>query len=110
MSFSDEKVIFTQYDMDESNFAVDKNGKMCILDVMGVSLLPESFASFSMNSSAWNDPFLENVAGYLQWPRSPNHKTMARVGGILGMMADTTLGTSLFIPCRTFTNNNDDRS
>lgn len=107
MSFSDDRLVFTQSDVEESNFAVDENCKVCIFDFEDVAVLPESFASYTMN--AQDIPFVEKVAGYLQWSRSPNQISMAWAGGILGMMGDRTLGTSIFISCRTLTND-DDRS
>jgi hypothetical protein len=105
MSFSNDKLVFTQSDMDKSNFAIDKSGKVCIFDFEDVTVLTESFASYTINSG--NTPFVEKVAEYLQWPPSPNERSMARAGGILIMIADTTLGTSIFTSCKTLTN--DDR-
>ncbi|KIL62690.1 hypothetical protein M378DRAFT_165339, partial [Amanita muscaria Koide BX008] len=33
MDFSNGKLVFTQSDMDKSNFFIDDNGNMCILDL-----------------------------------------------------------------------------
>jgi hypothetical protein len=78
--------------MDESNFFLDTNGKMCIVDFEMVGLLPESFASYTVHSKL--DNFAREVAGYLDWSPSPNHYSMARAGVILNTVGDTTLGTS----------------
>ncbi|KIL62728.1 hypothetical protein M378DRAFT_165392, partial [Amanita muscaria Koide BX008] len=32
MDFSNDKLVFTQSDMDKSNFSIDNNGNMCILN------------------------------------------------------------------------------
>ncbi|KAI6015593.1 hypothetical protein EDC04DRAFT_2578344 [Pisolithus marmoratus] len=96
ISFINDKVFLTQSDMDKSNFLLDGNGKVCIVDFEDVILLPESFASYTIHAS-W-DPFVKKVAGYLGWPQSPNQKSMARVGAILQMTGDATLGTSLHLP------------
>ncbi|KDQ09002.1 hypothetical protein BOTBODRAFT_179341 [Botryobasidium botryosum FD-172 SS1] len=90
ISFSDDKVIFTQSDMDKSNFFLDGNGKICIIDFDTVALLPESFASYTMRSGT--NLFASEVAEYLDWPRSPNQYSMARAGVIINMTSDWTLG------------------
>ena len=74
MSFSDDKLVFTQSHISKSNFFIDKNGKMCIFDFEDVVLLPESFSSYTMNVR--NDPFVKGVARYLRWGRSPNEDSM----------------------------------
>ncbi|KAM6503340.1 hypothetical protein JOM56_000283 [Amanita muscaria] len=92
MDFSNDKLVFTQSDMDKSNFFIDNNGNLCILDFEDVVILPESFASYTMYTSSI--PFVKNVARYLGWPPCSNLGSMARVRTILWMLADTTLGTS----------------
>jgi hypothetical protein len=78
--------------MDESNFLLDTNGKMCIVDFEDVGLLPQSFAKYTVHSE--HSHFASEVARYLDWPRSSNLHSMAIAGGILNMMGDPTLGTS----------------
>ncbi|KAG8894593.1 hypothetical protein FRB99_001110 [Tulasnella sp. 403] len=99
MSFIDEKLIFTQSDLHKGNFFIDKNGKMCILDFADIVLLPESFASYTVNGSS--DPFVKGVAEYLKWPSSPNQASMSRARAILWMMSDIRLGeyANLYIMC-----------
>ena len=84
--------MFTQSDMDESNFIIDMEGNMCILDFEDVGRLPESFASYTMSSGG--NPFAVEVAKYLDWPTSPNLHSMARIRAMLQTLADATLGTS----------------
>ncbi|KAK0476693.1 hypothetical protein IW261DRAFT_324738 [Armillaria novae-zelandiae] len=90
ISFSNDKLVFTQSDMDKSNFFIDKNSKACIVDFEDVVLLPESFAGYTMNAS--DDPLVKKVAGYLRWSSFPNEYSMIKAGRILCIISDTTLG------------------
>lgn len=81
--------------MDESNFGVDLTGKPCIFDFEAVGPLPESFATYSMRSTA----FARLVAPYLDWPPCRQVHAMARISGILGMIYDATLSTLTHIQC-----------
>ncbi len=76
--------------MHESNFLVDTEGNICILDFEDVGLLPESFVSYTMSS---DDPFVEMVVKCLDWPTSPNLHSMARIRAILNTSSNTTFGT-----------------
>jgi len=78
--------------MDESNFFLDTNGKMCIVDFEDVGLLPESFASYTVHLVS--DLFIREVAGYLDWSLSPNLHSMAVARAMLNMISDSTLGMS----------------
>jgi hypothetical protein len=89
ISFSDERLVFTQSDMDESNFFIDTNGKMCIIDFEDVGLLPESFASYTVHLR--RNPFTSEVVKHLDWSVSPNLRSMARAGGILKASGNETL-------------------
>jgi hypothetical protein len=91
--------------MDESNFFIDTNGRMCVVDFENVGLLPEFFASYTVHVSS--DPFVMEVAQYLDWPRSPNLDSMIRASVILRTISDPTLGTSTFSCHRILTNNGD---
>ncbi|KAF7343475.1 hypothetical protein MVEN_01780400 [Mycena venus] len=90
------EIIFIQSDMDESNFAVDKQGSVCIFDFEVVSLLPESFASFTLHAK--RSPFIDAVAGYLQWAPC-NLSSMGKAWQILNIIGDNTLGMSVFLSC-----------
>jgi hypothetical protein len=79
--------------MAESNFLFDTNGKMCIVDFEDVGLLPESFANYTVLSG--RSHFAKEVARYLGWTPSSNLESMAMAGGILNMLSDPTLGTSI---------------
>ena len=79
---------------DVSNFFVDTKGNTCLLDCEDVGLLPASFASYTMCSTL--QPFATEVAKYFDWPISSNINSMIRIGGILWMIADPTLGKSTY--------------
>lgn len=55
--------------MDESNFLIDTDGKMCIVDFEAIGLLPQSFASYTVYSKS--NPFISKVARYLVANLSP---------------------------------------
>jgi hypothetical protein len=60
--------------MDESNFFLDTEENMCIIDFAEVALLPESFASYTMPK---NNPFANEVVKYSNlWTR--NLKSMRK--------------------------------
>jgi len=90
VDFSNDKLVFTQSDMDKGNFFIDNNGKICILNFEQIGILPESFAQYTMYES--RSAFVENVARYLDWPPPSNLESMARAGSMLMMLGDSTLG------------------
>jgi hypothetical protein len=86
--------VFTQSDMDESNFFIDANGKICLIEFNDTCLLPESFASYTVHLNS--EVFIEEATKHLYWlPSSdlPVH-SMVRAGTILHTVNDPTLGTS----------------
>lgn len=69
MNFSNEKLVFTQSEIGKSNFFLDKNSKIYILNFEDVVILPESLASFTTRAS--NGSFFpKTVAEHLQLPLS----------------------------------------
>ena len=91
VSISHERLVFTQSDMDASNFGIDEEGRACLFDFTEVGLLPESFAAYTMSL---RDPFTVEVAQHLNWPPSPNLETMIQIYRCLVTLADPTLGMS----------------
>lgn len=71
MSFINDELVFTQSDMNKSNFFIDKNDKICIFHFQDQDVvpLPESFATYTID--ARNNNFVKWVAQYLNWPHSP---------------------------------------
>jgi hypothetical protein len=91
ITITGERMIFTQSDMDSSNFGIDKQGRTVLLDFAHIMLLPESFACYTMASKA---KFIADVAksSKFNWSKTSNLTSMGRVCGCLWMAADTTLG------------------
>jgi hypothetical protein len=92
MNFLGDRLIFTQSDMDESNFALDEHKRVCMFDFRDVGVLPESFASYTLGDSA--NPFIKSVAMHLDWVNDRNRGSMARAGSILQTLGDATFGSS----------------
>ena len=91
MDFLNDRLIFTQSDMDRSNFALDKDNRICMFDFAEVGVLPESFASYTLGCSS--DPFIKSVAGYLGWIDRRNRYSMARARAALWTSSVPTHGT-----------------
>jgi len=89
-----ESLVFTQSDMDASNFGVDKNGKTCLFDFEAVGLLPQSFVTYTMSRAG--ESFASKVARYLDLPPSPNVPSMKKLSGLLWVISDSTFGTSTY--------------
>ncbi|KIM41209.1 hypothetical protein M413DRAFT_445255, partial [Hebeloma cylindrosporum] len=66
ISFTDERLVFTQTDIDEGNFILDTEEKMCLIDFDSVAILPESFGNRFLASHQTH--FLLDVAACLKWP------------------------------------------
>ena len=101
MYFLDDPLIFTQSDMDSSNFALDGDKRICMFDFQEVGILPESFASYTLGGNS--DPFISSVARYLGWIKYHNIESMARASAVLKVSADPTLGTPATISTVTCT-------
>ena len=59
VNFSSEQSVFTQADPNERNFLMDA-GRIVLLDFKDVSLLPESFSSYTMHGTTGG--FVDMVA------------------------------------------------
>jgi len=82
--------MFTQSDMDLSNFGVDQHGKTVLMDFGEIGFLPETFVAFSI-SEKLHVPIA--VALNLS---DGSGGTMARVSAALVMASNTTLGVSTY--------------
>ena len=91
--FSGEPLIFTQSDMDASNFGVDDGGNTVLLDFGDIGLLPASFAISTMSSGT---TFTAAVAKFLGWSGSSNLASMAVISHCLWMASDPRLGASTY--------------
>ncbi|KAI6096803.1 hypothetical protein EDD16DRAFT_637009 [Pisolithus croceorrhizus] len=84
----DDRPMFTQSDMDPSNFGVDEHGNTTLMNFGAIGLLPESFAAHTMST---RDKRLAPIASYLGLSRSAN-ASMAAISSHLWMTSDETLG------------------
>ena len=82
--------MFTQSDIHEGNFILDREARLCLVDFDTVGLLPKSFAVYTVKASG--KPFAKSVAKYLPTWTSPNLASMDVAKGMLMMLADVTLG------------------
>ena len=90
MYILDDPLIFTHSDMDSSNFALDKDKRICMFGFRDIRVLPESFASYTLGS---HDPFIRNVAAHLGWVGYPNRMSMTKARVVFITASDPTLGT-----------------
>ena len=86
--FSGEPLIFTQSDMDASNFGVDDGGNTVLLDFGEIGVLPASFATFTMSL----DATFTDVAKLLGWSGSSNLASMTAISHCLWQTSDPRLG------------------
>ena len=80
--------MFTQSDMDPSNFGVDQHGKTVLMDFGKIGLLPETFVAFTMAGKR-----LAPIASALGLSNSSTY-SMALVSPALWMVATPTLCAS----------------
>jgi hypothetical protein len=67
-------------------------GRIVLLGFENVSLLPESFVSYTMHRTM--DDFVKMVAQYLPLEQSPNLPTLSVARRVLHTHAETTFGIS----------------
>ncbi|KAI6003133.1 hypothetical protein EDD15DRAFT_1468657 [Pisolithus albus] len=83
VSVNGERLMFTQADMDDSNFGVDENGRTVLMNFLEVGLLPESFVAFTMPP---------DIAASLGLSRNSKLTSMDAIADCLLMVADPTFG------------------
>jgi len=82
--FGAEPLIFTQSDMDASNFGVDDGGNTVLLDFGEIGLFPASFAIFTMSLDATSTA----VAKFSGWSGSSNLASMTVISHCLWQVSD----------------------
>lgn len=82
--------MFTQSDIDVSNFGVDENGRTVLMDFSDVGLLPETFVAHTLSS----DETFEPVVASLGLSGNSKLRSIAAIAQCLGMVSDPKLGTS----------------
>ena len=90
VKISNDRLMFTQSDMDLSNFGIDEQDKTVLMDFGEIGLLPETFVAHTMST---HDGSLAPITSSLHLSNESN-ASMARIRWILGMVSDPRLGTS----------------
>ena len=90
VGISGERLIFTQPDIDASNFGVDEHGNTVLLDFGDIALLPESFVAYTMSSNKRLAAIAESSGS----SASSNLASMAVISHRLWMTFDPRLGAS----------------
>ena len=85
-----DRLMFTQSDMDPSNFGIDQHGKTVLMDFGRVGLLPETFVAYTTAGKR-----LAPIASALGLSDSSMY-SMARISAVLWMTASPTLGASTY--------------
>jgi len=90
VSVSGERLMFTQSDMDDSNFGLDENGRTVLIDFSEIGLLPETFVVYTLSSDEKFDP----IVASLGLSGNSNLASMAAIAQCLGVLSNPKLGTS----------------
>src|SRR6266404_5293728 len=84
VSICGEHVMFTQSDMDNSNFGVDEHGTTVLMDFSKIGLLPETFVAFTLSS----DDKLDPITASLGLSDNSNLTSMAAITQCLAMVSN----------------------
>ncbi|KAH8829916.1 hypothetical protein DL96DRAFT_1590927 [Flagelloscypha sp. PMI_526] len=89
-----ERLMFTQSDMDKSNFGVDEHGQTVFMDFGDVGLLPETFVAYTLCSGTMSGPiaYSDSIAASLGLSDNSNMRTMTAIAQCLWMVANPRLG------------------
>jgi len=90
VKISDDRLMFTQSDMDTSNFGVDETNKMVLMDFGEIQLLPETLVAHTMSTP---DGSLAPISRSLDLSNDSN-ASMAKIRSYLWLVSDPKLGTS----------------
>ena len=82
--------MFTQSDMDDSNFGVDEHGRTVLMGFSDIGLLPETFVAFTL----WSDDKLDSTTASLGLSGNSKLASMSAIAQCLWMLSDPELGTS----------------
>ena len=89
VKISNDRLMFTQSNMDFGNFGVDEQDKTVLMNFRDIGLLPETFVAYTMPTYDSLDAIASSL-GLL----NNSDATLARIRWYLGMVGDDTLGTS----------------
>lgn len=82
--------MFTQSDMDDSNFGVDEHGRTVLMHFSDVGVLPESFVAYTLKNKHGPIAASFSLSGDSKLP------SMGAIAHCLWMVANPMFGTS---PC-----------
>lgn len=80
-------------DPHDSNFMIDDEGKLWVIDFGRTCFLPPSFVSYSLTRSP--NSFIQRVANRVNYPLSTNLRAMSIASGRMLIFGDNTLGRYL---------------
>ena len=89
VKISSDRLMFTQSNIDLSNFGVDEQDKTVLMNFRDIGVLPETFVAYTMPTHGSLAPMASSL-GLL----NDSDATLARIRWYLGMVADDTLGMS----------------
>jgi hypothetical protein len=87
--------MFSQSDMDESNFGVDKDGRTVIMDFDSIGLVPETLVLYTLRSNRSVDPLITT----LRLSGKDNLASLSAIAYALQMVANPKLGESTSARC-----------
>ena len=90
VSVSGERLMFTQSDMDYSNFGLDENGRTVLMNFSDIGVLPDTFVAYTLSSDEKFDPIVVSLG----LSGNSNLASMAAIAHCLGMVSNPKLGTS----------------
>lgn len=88
VSIRDDRVMFTQSDMDDANFGVDEHGRTVLMHFSAIGLLPETFVAQTLSADAKHGA----LAASLGVAGNANRASMAAITQCLWMVGDPQLG------------------
>ena len=89
VSICGERVMFTQSDMDDSNFGVDEHGRTVLMDFSKIGMLPETLVAYMLSK---DDAACLGLSGNSNL--ASTRASMAMIAQYLAMVANPELGIS----------------
>ena len=88
VSVCGERLMFTQSNMDNSNFGVDEQGRTVLMNFSQIGVLPETFVVFTLKRKF--GPIVDSLG----LSGNSNMYSMSAIAHCLLMVADPSFGTS----------------
>ena len=94
LSMSNDRVLYSQSDMDDSNFGVDREGRTVVLDFESIGLLPETLILCTLSRDHNLREVLPSLLATVGLSGETSLEWLAAIRSCLWMTADPTLGES----------------